>query len=352
MLSNMIEKIFKKKPPILIAEISANHNGSLHQAMSLIKCAKKNGADAVKLQTYKPETMTINSNKKYFKINKGEWKGYRLWDLYKKAHTPYEWHQKLFNYAKKIGILCFSTPFDETAVDLLEKLNSPIYKIASFEMKDFSLIKRIAKTKKPIIISTGMASIEEIKNTYNYAKKCGIKKIILLYCVSNYPSKIEDFNLNNIKIMKRKFNCAVGFSDHSIDSNVAFAAVAIGAEVVEKHIALSNQKKGFDLKFSLKGGQINKFKKQINLAHKIAGKSFFLRNKSENQSKIFRRSIFAINKIKKGEKFTIENIRRIRPGNGLDPKYYSKLIGKKSPKNYIYGEPLSKKILKKLNIHG
>ena len=348
--NNKFKKIFKNKFPIFVAEISANHNGKFNLAKKLIKCAKDNGADAVKLQTYRPETMTINSNKKYFKIKKGLWKNNSLWSLYKKAHTPYEWHQDLFNYAKKIGILCFSSPFDETAVDLLEKLNCPIYKIASFEMKDFSLIKKISKTKKPVIISTGMASLDEITNTYNYAKKCGIKDIALLYCVSNYPSRVSDFNLNNIKIMREKFKCIIGFSDHSKNDDIAFSSVIAGAEIIEKHIALENQKKGFDIDFSLKGKEITRFKKRIMLAKTISGKKNFFRNKSENLSKIFRRSIFAIRKIKKGEKFSTENIKRIRPGHGLEPKYFSKLIGKKSPQTLNFGQPLNVNILRRLRI--
>lgn len=352
MRTNKLREIFKNKFPILIAEISANHNGDISLAKKLMLCAKKNGADAVKLQTYKPETMTINSNKKYFKIKKGLWKNYNLWDLYKKAHTPFEWHRELFNYAKKIGILCFSTPFDETAVDLLEKLKCPIYKVASFEMKDFSLIKRISKTKKPVIISTGMATLTEIEETFNYAKKCGIKDISLLYCVSNYPSKIEDFNLNNIKIMKKKFKCIVGFSDHSTNNDIAFSSIISGAEIVEKHIALENQKKGFDINFSIRGKEIKMFKNKISLAKKLLGKNDFFRNKTEDASKIFRRSIFAVDKIKKGDKFSKKNIKRIRPGYGIDPKHYEKLIGKKSPTNFSEGQPLKKSLLKKLNING
>ena len=196
----------KKNKPFLVAEISSNHNGNFIFAKKLIKDAKTYGANAVKLQTYSPKTMTVNSEKKYFKINKGLWRGYNLWDLYKKAYTPYSWHKQLFNYGKKIGIRVFSTPFDEKAVDFLESLKCPFYKISSFEMNDLPLIKRISLTKKPIIISTGMSSLKEIEKTYNAARSYGIKKISLLYCVSNYPSKNSDFNLNNIKIMKKNLN--------------------------------------------------------------------------------------------------------------------------------------------------
>jgi pseudaminic acid synthase len=328
--------------PFLVAEISANHNGSLNRAIRLIKCAKINGADAVKLQTYTADTMTIKSNKKYFKIKHGLWKGYNLWDLYNKAHTPLAWHKKLFEYAKKIKIKIFSTPFDETAVDFLEKLKCPIYKVASFEMTDIPLIKKIAKTKKPMIISTGMASLKDIDLTVKVARRYGAKNITLLYCVSNYPSKINDFNLNNIKILKERFKCRVGLSDHSNDDRVAVAAIAAGAEVIEKHIALDNQKKGIDIKFSLKGKQIKKFRFKINETYKLMGEKYFYRSKSENKSKTFRRSIFAVKDIKKGERFTKRNIRRIRPGHGLSPVFYEKLLNKKSPKNIRYGDPIKK----------
>ena len=292
--------------------------------------------------------MTIKSNKKYFKIKEGLWKGYTLWDLYKKAHTPLKWHKELFQYGKKLGIKVFSTPFDDTAVDFLEKLNCPMYKIASFEMTDLNLVKKISLTKKPIIISTGMANLEEIETTFRVAKKNGAKDITLLYCVSNYPSSINDFNLNNIKILKKKFKCRVGISDHSNDNRVAIAAVASGAEIIEKHIALDNQKKGLDIDFSLKGKQIKKLREDIDVTFKLLGKNFFFRNKNENKSKIFRRSIFTIKNIKKGEKFTKDNIRVIRPGIGLEPKYYNKVLNKKSPFNILKDEPLKPLLLKNL----
>jgi pseudaminic acid synthase len=332
----------KTEKPFFIAEISANHCGSFLMAKKLIKCAKENGADAVKLQTYTAETMTINSNKKYFKIKTGLWKGYTLWNLYKKAYTPLEWHKKLFDYAKKIKIKIFSTPFDESAVDFLETLRCPIYKVSSFEMTDIPLIKKIASTKKPMIISTGMANLKEIELSYKTAKKYGAKDITLLYCVSNYPSKNSDFNLNNIKILKKKFKCKIGLSDHSTDDTVAIAAVASGAEVIEKHIALQGQKKGLDINFSLKGSEIKNFRKKIDSTFEIIGKNSFYRNKSENKSKLFRRSIFVTEDIQKGQKFTRENIRRIRPGHGLAPIYDEKLIGKKSKKKLSKGEPLRK----------
>ena len=330
----------KLNPPFFVAEISANHCGEFKTAKKLIKTAKINGADAVKLQTYTPDTMTIKSNKKYFKIKNGLWKGYGLWDLYNKAHTPLSWHKELFLYAKKLGITIFSTPFDETAVTFLEKLNCPIYKISSFEMTDLPLIKRVALTKKPLIISTGLSSLKEIEETFKVAKRYGAKDITLLYCVSNYPAKNIDFNINNIKILKEKFNCRVGLSDHSLDNKIAFASIAAGAEVIEKHIALDGQKRGLDIKFSLKGKKIKEFKENINDVYSAMGKKKFYRNPSENKSKIFRRSIFVVKDIKRGEKLTKKNIRRIRPGYGLEPKFFDKVLGKKTKKNLYAGNPL------------
>ena len=334
------------KPPFLVAEISANHCGKIEIAKKLIKCAKINNADAVKLQTYKANTMTINSRNKNFIIKKGLWKNYSLWDLYDKAHTPWAWHKELFNYAKKLKIKIFSTPFDETAVDFLEKLNCPFYKISSFEMNDIPLIKKVCQTRRPIIISTGTASLKEINTTYNAAKKFGAKYITLFYCVSKYPSKIEDFHMNNIMIMKKKFKCRIGFSDHSTNNLVACSAVAAGAEIVEKHIALDNQKNGLDIEFSLKGKQIKIFKNDITNIYKMFTKKKFFRVGNEN--KFFKRSIYVIRDIKKGEKISKKNIRRIRPGNGLPPIYYDRIIGKESSINLKSGTPLTKNIFKKL----
>lgn len=338
------------KSPFFVAEISANHCGDLSIAKKLIKCAKINGADAVKIQTYTPDTMTIKSNRSYFRIKQGLWKGYQLWDLYNEAHTPLKWHKELFDYAKKLNILIFSTPFDESAVDFLEKLNCPIYKIASFEMTDLPLVKKIAKTKKPMIISTGMASMSEIKETFKYAKSYGAKDISLLYCISNYPAKEQNFNINNIKILKEQFDCKVGLSDHSKNNEIVKLAIAAGAEIIEKHIALEDQKNGLDIEFSLKGKEIKQFSQVIKETYQIMGKDIFHRDKSENLSKKLRRSIFAVRNIKKGEKFSKDNIRRIRPGYGLPPKYYEKLLKKRSPDNIKSGSPINFGHLKKLKI--
>jgi len=346
----LISKNSLKKTPYFVAEISANHNGSLFHAKQLIKIAKKYGAHAVKLQTYTPDSLTIKSNKPAFKIRGGLWNGKTLWDLYQKAQTPFEWHKELFNYAKQLKITCFSTPFDESAVDLLESLNCPFYKVASFEINHIPLIKKIAQTRKPIIISTGMANLKEIDLAYKTAKKNGAKEIILLYCVSNYPSKISDFNFNNIGILKERYKCKVGFSDHSTDNKVVAAAIVAGAEVIEKHIALEGQKKGFDLAFSLKGKEIKDYVQVIKDTFLMMGKEYFFRNKSENQSLQFRRSIYAVSNIKKGEKFTKKNIRVIRPGFGIQPAYFEKLINKRSPFDIKSETSIKKTLLKKLKL--
>ena len=334
------------KVPYLIAEISANHNGNFQLAKKLIKCAKDNGADAVKLQTYTADTMTIKSNKKDFLMKDGLWKGYNLWNLYNKACTPKQWHKDLFNYAKKINIKIFSTPFDTDAVDFLETLNCPIYKVASFEITHLPLIKRIAKTKKPIIISTGMSNLEEIELAFKTAKKFGAKNISLLYCVSNYPSKTEDFNINNIKILKEKFNCQIGFSDHSNDPEIAKAAVIAGAEIFEKHIGLNNQKKGFDIKFSARGSEIKKYKDILDKSYKMLGKEYFYRDINEKKNQRFRRSIFAARDIKKGEKFSKKNIKILRPNIGLSPIFYFKILNKKSNKHFKKNDPIKLNIKK------
>jgi pseudaminic acid synthase len=336
------------KSPFFIAEISANHNGSLYKAKKLIALAKRYGADAVKFQTYTPDTITIKSIKKDFVITNGLWQGNTLWDLYNKAQTPFEWHKELFDYAKKKKIICFSSPFDESAVDLLEDLKCPFYKLASFEINHIPLIKKIAKTKKPIIISTGMSNLNEIDLAYKTAKENGSKEIILLYCVSNYPSKISDFNFNNIRILKDRYNCKIGFSDHSTDNKIVATAIAAGAEIVEKHIALDTETEGFDLKFSTKGKEIKSYIKTINNTYLLMGKKYFFRNKSEEVNLKFRRSIYAIKDIEKGEKFTTKNIKVIRPGFGIQPIYFEKLLNKKSPFNINAETPLKKIIINKI----
>ncbi len=337
----------KLTSPIVIAEISANHNGSLQNAKKLIYHAKKYGANLVKFQTYEPETMTLNCNRKEFIIKKGIWKNKKLWDLYKKAQTPFSWQKPLFDYAKKLKIKSFSTPFDMNAVDLLEKLNCPIYKIASFELTHLPLIKYIAETKKPIIISTGMSSIKEIDDAFNIVTKYGNKDISLLYCVSNYPASPEDFNLGKIKYLKNRYKCKIGFSDHSKDNSIATAALFAGAEIFEKHICLKNVKSP-DYSFSLKGKEIMKYVNDLNNASKMIGSDTFKLSSSENSYRKLRRSIFSTKEIEKGEKFNINNIGIFRPQVGLKPKYFYFLVGKRSPIKIKKNMPINKEILKKI----
>lgn len=340
-----MKKKFINKKPFFIAEISGNHNGKIINAKKLIDLAKKNGADAVKLQTYTPDMMTLKTSK--FKIKKGLWAKKNLWSLYKKAHTPLEWHKPLYSYAKKKRIKIFSTPFSTEGVDFLEKLKTQIYKVSSFEMNDLNLIKKIALTNKPMIISTGLATLKEIKKTIYIAKKYGCTDITLLYCVSNYPSKISDFNLNNIEILKKTFNCRVGLSDHSLGSNIASLAISKGAEIIEKHICLKNVK-SVDSKFSLRENEILKFRNHIDEAYQLIKNTNYIRSKDETKNKIFRRSIYAIKNIKKGEKFLTSNIKTFRPNIGLDASYYIDLLNKKSPSNIKKNYPLSKNLLLKL----
>ena len=339
------------KKPYSIAEISANHSGSLYVAKKLIKIAKYYGADAVKLQTYTADSMTLNSYKKNFLIKSGLWKNERLWNLYDRAKTPYEWHPKLFSYAKKLKITCFSTPFDSNAVDLLEKLKCPFYKISSFEMNDLPLIEKVLNTKKPLILSTGTSSLKEIRDVMNFIRKKKSKtEISLLYCVSNYPASYEDFNLNNISILKKEFNCSVGLSDHSIDNKVAIAAIGAGAEIFEKHIAIKESKKSPDYNFSLIGNQISSYRRCLDQTYQMFKKNYFFRSKKEEVYKKFRRSIFAIKDIKKGERFSHANIKTLRPKIGLDPKYFKEILNKKSPINIFKNMPITKNIANKLKI--
>ena len=335
----------KNSRPLMIAEISCNHCGSIKLAKKIIKEAKLRGADFVKFQTYEPETMTLKSENKIFKINKGLWKGKKLWDLYDKAKTPFDWQKELFAYAKKIKISAFSTPYDESALNLLEKLNCPIYKVASFELTDLPLIKKISQTRKPVIISTGMASLDEIEEAIKILK--GKNKFIILYCVTNYPANFEDFNLYNIRILQKKFGCFVGLSDHSNDKSIASLSVGMGAKIFEKHVALENQPKSFDYAFSLKGKEINDFAFTIKQAWKSIQKNKYIVSSSQKNMKKYRRSIFITKNVFKNEKITKKNIKILRPdGNGLEPKHYYTVLGKKFRSNYKSGTPLFKKYIK------
>ena len=328
-------------PPYIIAELSANHNGSLERALKTIDKAKCCGADAIKLQTYTADTMTIDSDLQDFMIKGGLWDGFKLYDLYKWAETPYEWHQAMFEHARRIGITIFSTPFDETAVDLLEKLNTPAYKIASFEIVDLPLISYVASTGKPIIISTGMASEEEIEEAVTTAREAGCKELVLLHCTSSYPAPMDQANIKQVSNLAKRFNVIAGLSDHTLGTTAAVAAVAQGANLIEKHFTLSRQDKGPDSEFSLEPDDLKKLCIDSKDAWLSLGKAGFKRQNSEEGNKVLRRSLYFVKDLPKGHILKVDDIRRIRPGMGLAPKYFEKILGKKIVKNVIKGQAVS-----------
>jgi len=316
-------------PPYVIAELSANHNGSLERALQTIDAAHQAGANAIKLQTYTADTMTIDCDAPEFMINGGLWDGYKLYDLYEWAHTPFEWHQALFDHAEKIGITLFSTPFDETAVELLEKLGSPAYKIASFENTDLPLIECAARTGKPMIISTGMASEDEIGEAVETARAAGCSEIALLHCVSSYPAPLEQANVSRVSALSHRFDVIAGLSDHTLGTTASVAAVALGAAVIEKHFTLSRSDKGPDSEFSLEPDELKQLCRATSEAWKARGEEGFERQPAEESSKVFRRSIYFVRDLSAGAVITEKDIRRIRPGMGLPPKEFEKLLGRK-----------------------
>ncbi len=338
----------KNKKPILISEISGNHDGKFLKAVELVRKAAKSGADLVKLQTYDAKSLTLDSSRPEFFIRnkKSLWKNNNLFNLYKKGSTNKEWHYKLFNEARKYNVDCFTSIFDENDIEFLEKLKIPAYKIASFECLHFPLIKKVIKTKKPILISTGMCSIREITELVNFLKKNNCKKFALLKCTSSYPAKSTDLNLSTIGDMRKRFNCEIGFSDHSLGFNASIGAIHQGASFIEKHICL-NKKLGIDSKFSLEVKDLALFKKEINDAFLSRGKISYGPTKNELSNLQFRRSIYAVKKIKKDEEFTKENIKVIRPSLGLKPKYYDYIVGKRAKKDIKFANPILFKNVKK-----
>ncbi|MDD5292060.1 MAG: pseudaminic acid synthase [Candidatus Omnitrophica bacterium] len=334
-------KIKKSCPVFIVAEASANHGQSFKRAVTLIKEAKKCGADAVKFQAYTPDTMTIDVDNKFFRIRHPKWGGQTLYDLYKKAYTPWKWFKKLKKIADSEGIIFFATSFDKMSVDFLEGIGVPIHKIASFELVDLPLIEYVAKTKKPLILSTGMATVSEIKEALKVAKKAGAKDIVLLKCVSSYPARMEDMNINTIPHMKKLFNCPIGLSDHTLGIGVSIAAASIGAKVIEKHFTLSRKLINPDSFFSIEPHELKNLVENIRDAEKALGGVYYGLTAEEKKSRIFRRSLFTVRDINKGEIFTEENIRIIRPSNGLPPKYLEKITGKKSRRAIKRGTPLS-----------
>lgn len=322
-------QIGAKFPPFIIAEISANHNGSLDRAMETIDAAQRCGADAVKLQTYTADTMTIDCDHPDFMIRGGLWDGYKLYDLYRWAETPYEWHQALFAHARRRGITIFSTPFDETAVDLLEGLNTPAYKIASFEIVDLSLIRYVASTGKPMIMSTGMASEDEIEEAVETAREAGCHDLVLLHCISSYPAPIEQANLRQIPTLAKRFGVLSGLSDHTLGATASIAAVALGACVIEKHFTLCSSDKGPDSDFSVEPEELAKLCNDTRDAWIALGVGHFKRQDAEKKSIVFRRSLYFVSDLPAGAKVEPHNIRRIRPGMGLAPKFFNEIIGKR-----------------------
>ena len=325
----------------IVAEISANHGQSLDRAIAMIKEAKRCGVDAVKFQAYTPDTITIDVDNKYFRIKHAKWSGQTLYQLYKKAYTPWGWFKKLKKAADDAGLVFFATAFDKTSVDFLEDLGVPLHKIASFELVDLPLIEYVAKTKKPMMISTGMATIPEIKSAVNTAKRHGTKDITLLKCVSSYPADPEDMNLSTIRDMKKRFNCRVGLSDHTLGIATVIAAASLGAEVIEKHFTLSRRVKTPDSFFSIEPKELRELVNAVRIAEKAVGNIHYGLTRDEKESRIFRRSLFVVKDTKKGDIFTSENIRSIRPANGMEPRYLKTVLGKTAKRDIKKGTPVN-----------
>jgi len=323
----------------IIAELSGNHGGKLQTALDSVHAMKDAGADAIKIQTYTADTITLNCRRPEF-IAGDLWKGENLYDLYKKAYTPWEWHKDIFEEAAKIGLTCFSTPFDPTAVDLLESLGNPIYKIASFEITDIPLIEYVASKHKPMIISAGVAMAEDIELALDACNRCGNDDVTLLKCTSSYPAPIEDANLLTIPDMKSRFGCRVGISDHTPGSDVAVAAVAIGAEVVEKHFIIDRSIGGPDSEFSMTAPEFTAMVKSIRNVEKALGKISYPTDISKIKGRNYSRSLYVAEKMKKGDMITSKNVRSVRPSNGLHPKYWKDIVGKTVNRDLDFGEPM------------
>ena len=329
--------IASDQPPYIIAEVSGNHNGDLNKALKLLEVAKQSGADAVKIQTYTADTMTIDHDSDDFIIKGGLWDGQKLYDLYQWAHTPWEWHQALFAKAKELGITLFSSPFDETAVDFLETFDVPAFKIASFELTDLPLIRKIAKTGKPIIMSTGLANKMEITEAVKTAEENGCEQLILLHCISAYPTPLAQANVSTINALQKDFNTVVGLSDHTLGLMASVTAVALGACVIEKHFTFDRSEPGPDSAFSLEPKELSRLCSETKAAWSALGSANYELKSAEQENIKFRRSIYAVEDIRQGEKLTDKNIRRIRPGYGLAPAHFPELI-----EHYVAGEDIAR----------
>jgi N-acetylneuraminate synthase len=334
-------KIGPAQPPYLVAEMSANHRGSLDQALAVIEAAAQTGADAIKLQTYTADTITINCDRPDFLIKGGLWNGRTLYDLYKEAHTPWEWHRELFAKGRELGVTIFSSPFDESAVDFLEDLDAPAYKVASFELVHLPLLRKVARTGKPVILSTGMASRAEIDESIGTLREAGCRELLVLHCTSGYPTPPDEANVRMIPHLAQTFDVPVGLSDHTLDSTVAVVAVALGAVAIEKHFTLRRADGGPDAAFSLEPSEFAGFVTAAQTAWASLGKVDDERAPSEQANLMFRRSIYAVKDIKKGDRITSESIRVIRPGFGLAPRHYDEVIGRCARADIARGAPIS-----------
>jgi len=333
------------KKTFIVAEVSANHARDFGRAARMIKVAKECGADAVKFQTYTPDTLTIDVDNKYFRIQHPKWGGQTLYQLYKKAYTPWNWFKELKNTADELGIAFFSTAFDKASVDLLEELNVPLHKIASFELLDLPLIEYAAKTKKPLLLSTGMATVKEIGDAVKCARRAGARDVVLLKCVSSYPAKPEEMNLRTISDLKKRFRCPVGLSDHTLGIGVAVSAVSLGVAVIEKHFTMSRKFKTPDSFFSLEPQELKELVHNVRVAEKALGKVSYGLSAEEKKNRIFRRSLFVVKDVAAGEILTEDNVRSIRPGYGLAPKNYEKVLGRKARHAIKRGSPLTWQIM-------
>lgn len=333
--------------PYVIAELSANHNGSLATALSIVDKAKMAGADAIKLQTYTPDTITLNCESEGFVIHGGLWDGRTLYDLYQEAHMPWDWHPALFEHARRIGITIFSSPFDKTAVDLLESLDAPAYKIASFEAIDLPLIRYVASTGKPMIISTGMANADEIAEAVAAARDGGCRELVLLHCVSGYPASPADYNLKTIPDMINRFGCVTGLSDHTPDNTTAITSVGLGAAVIEKHFTLNRSGGGPDDSFSLEPPELAALCCGVRTAWEALGVVDYGIKASEQGNVQFRRSLYFVKDLRAGEVITAEAVRSVRPGYGLAPKYLDDVIGRRVAQDIIRFSPVSLELLEK-----
>lgn len=337
--------IGKGYKPFIIAEVSANHGGNIERAKETILAAKRVGADAVKIQTYTPDTMTLNSSKSDFIITDGLWEGYNLYELYKEAHTPFEWHRELFKFSNANNILLFSTPFDESAVDLLEELNTPAYKIASFELTDLPLIDYVASKGKPMFISTGMANLEEIGEAVECCYSNGNRDVLLFHCISSYPADIRHSHLGDIAYLADYFNVNVGLSDHTVTNLASVLAIAKGASAIEKHFKINNEDCGPDSSFSLLPSQLESLCKDCESAFEALESNNLQRGADELKSKQFRRSIYFVSALSKGAVITKRDIRRVRPGFGLEPKYFDWIVGQQVNKDVEFGDAVTLEIL-------